>query len=101
MIEFYELIHCWLNVTIKDRSNYVKKHLITPNFINECLFKIQSHEKSTLLHNSIKNILVDFLPKLNESIKIVLAPECQLLQFIENYLEESSQKGKKSKRKCY
>jgi ubiquinone biosynthesis protein COQ9 len=43
MIEYYELIHCWLNVTIKDRQYYAKKNLITSHFINECLFKIQSH----------------------------------------------------------
>jgi len=38
------------------------------------------------LHNAIKNILVDFLPKLNTAIKVILAPECELVAFIENYL---------------
>lgn len=74
MIEYYELMHCWLNVTVKDRQFYAKNNLITSNFINECLFKIQSHEKSTILHNAIKNLLVDFLPRINDSIKIILAP---------------------------
>ncbi len=101
MIEYYELIHSWLSVTIKDRQNYAKKYLITPNFINECLFKIQSHEKSSLLHNAIKNVLVDFLPKINDSLKIILAPECQLIEFIDNYLERSNENDKKFKKKCF
>ncbi len=67
---------------------------------------MQYHEKSTILHNTIKNILVDFLPKVEDAIKIVLAPECELLEFIENYLEKSTTKNnqernKKNKKKCY
>ncbi len=103
MIEYYDFIHCWLNVTVETRQEYARKHLITPQFINDCLFKLQYHQKSTILHNGIKNILVDFLPNIGDSIKIVLAPECELLEFIENYLEKSTtnNKNKKNKKKCY
>jgi hypothetical protein len=72
IVEYYELVHNWLNVTLKDKN--FKNNLLTPNFINECLYKMQSHERSTILHNAVKNILVDFLPKINESIKMILSP---------------------------
>lgn len=44
--------------------------------------------------------MVDFLPKINESMKIILAPECQLIEFIENYLSKPDEKSKQ-KRKCF
>ena len=58
--------------------------MLSSSFINMCIYKMKAHPNSTILHNQIKNILVEFLPKIPDVlINVVLKSECELLRFVE------------------